>query len=80
MRSLSVSSARSKLPSLLDDVFTKHETIIISRKGKPVAQLSPLPSDIYQDEADRFPLRGVSITIAENFDEPAPELWEALEQ
>ena len=80
MRSLSISSARSMLPFLLDDVFTKHETIIISRKGKPVAQLSPIPSDTHQNEADRFPLRGVSITIAENFDEPAPELWEALEQ
>lgn len=80
MRSLSVSSARSKLPSLLDDVFTKHETIIINRKGKPVAQLSPIQSDPSQDEAARFPLRGVSITIAENFDEPAPELWEVLER
>jgi prevent-host-death family protein len=80
MRSLSVSSARSKLPSLLDDVFTKHETIIISRKGKPVAQLSPIPPDTYQNEAARFPLRGVAITSAENFDEPAPELWEALER
>ena len=78
MRSLSVSSARSKLPSLLDDVVTKHETIIINRKGKPVAQLSPIPSDTYQNEGTRFPLRGVSISIAENFDEPVPELWEAL--
>lgn len=75
MRSLSVSSARSKLPALLDDVFTKHETIIISRKGKPVDQLSPIPSYIYQDEAARFPLRSIAITIAENFDEPTPELW-----
>lgn len=80
MRSLSVSSARSKLPSLLDDVFTKHETIIISRKGRPVAQLAPIPLDTCQDEATRFPLRGISIYIAEDFDEPAPELWEALEQ
>ena len=80
MRSLSLSSARSMLPSLLDDVFTKHETIIISRNGKPVAQLSPLSSDTYQKEAARFPLRGVSITISDDFDKPAPELWEALEQ
>lgn len=80
MRSLSVSSARSKLPSLLEDVFTKHETIIISRKGKPIAQLMPIPSDTYQDEMTRFPLRNISISIAEDFDEPAPELWEALEQ
>lgn len=80
MRSLSISSARSKLPSLLDDVFINHETIIISRKGKPVAQLAPIPSDTYQDEVARFPLRGISISIAEDFDEPAPELWEALGQ
>ena len=80
MRSFSISSARSKLPSLLDDVFTKHETIIISRKGKPVAQLSPIPADTFQDEAACFPLRGVSITISDNFDEPAPELWEALQR
>lgn len=77
---MSVSSTRSNLPSLLDDVFTKHETIIISRKGKPVAQLVPILSDTYQDEAARFPLRSVAITITESFDEPASELWEVLEQ
>ena len=80
MRTLSVSSARSKLPSLLDDVFMKHETIIISRKGKPIAQLSPIPSGTCQDEATRFPLRSISISVAEDFDEPAPDLWEALEK
>ena len=80
MRSISVSSTRSNLPSLLNDVFTKHETIIISRKGKPVAQLSPIPSDTYQDDAMRYPLRAVLIGIAENFDEPEPEIWEALGQ
>jgi prevent-host-death family protein len=79
MRSLSISAARSKLPSLLDDVVARHETIIINRKGKPVAQLAPIPSDSLQNETERFPLRGVSITIAANFDEPAPELWEALQ-
>ena len=80
MRSLSVSSARSKLPSLLNDVLTNHETIIINRKGKPVAQLAPIPADTSHDEATSFPLRGVSISIADNFDEPAPELWDALEK
>ena len=79
MRCLSVSSARSNLPSLLDDVFIKHETIIINRKGKPVAQLTPIPADIYQADSLRFPLRTVSISIAENFDEPDLELWESLE-
>ncbi len=80
MRSFSVSTARSKFTSLLDDVLLKHETIIISRKGKPVAQLAPLPSDACEYEETPYPLRGISITIADNFDEPAPELWEALGQ
>ena len=79
MRSLSVSSARSQLPSLLDDVLTKHETIIISRKGKPVAQLTPIPADASLEESQRFPLRSIAISIADDFDEPAPEVWEALE-
>lgn len=79
MRSLSVSSARSKLPALLDDVLEKHETIIISRKGKPVAQLTPIPPDALRSEAEQFPLRGVAISISEDFDAPAPELWEALQ-
>ena len=78
MRSLSVSSARSTLPTLLDDVFIKHETIIISRKGKPVAQLAPLPSGSIQDETSCFPLRGITISISQDFDEPAADLWEAL--
>lgn len=80
MRSLSVSAARSSLPSLLDDVVVKHETIIISRKGKPVAQLSPIPSDTNQKESECFPLRSVSISIAKDFDEPDVDLWEAFEK
>lgn len=81
MRSLSVSSARSKLPTLLDDVFIKHETIIISRKGKPVAQLAPLPVEVGgNSDKTRFPLRAVAIDIADDFDEPTPEMWEALGQ
>lgn len=79
MRSFSVSSARSQLPSLLDDVFINHETIIISRKGKPVAQLTPIPPDTFPDKNNRFPLRTIAISIADDFDEPAPELWGALE-
>lgn len=80
MRSLSVSSARSNLTSLLDDVLINHETIIISRKGKPVAHLAPIPPDICREEATNFPLRGISISISDDFDEPVPGLWEALEQ
>lgn len=81
MRTLSVSSARDMLSSLLDDVLRKRETIIISRKGKPVAQLTPLPAATDQKEASaQFPLRKVTVAIADDFDEPDPELWGTLER
>ncbi len=78
MRSLSVSNARSKLPSLLDDVIAKHETILISRKGKVVAQLAPISSGTSSEEKPLYPLRAVSISIPDDFDEPMPELWDVL--
>lgn len=78
MRSLTISAARSSLPSLVDDVLSKHETIIISRNGKPVAQLTPIPADSYAEECSRYPLRGIPIQISDDFDEPISELWEAL--
>ena len=79
MRTLSVSSARSKLPSLIDDVLVKHESIVISRKGKPVAQLVPLEGDSFPRENSLYPLRSVPLSIPDDFDEPLPEVWEALQ-
>ena len=38
----------------ISDVVANHETIIISRKGKPAAQPAPIPSGAYQDEVTRF--------------------------
>ena len=72
MRTLSVSSARSKLPSLLDDVFVKHESIVISRKGKPVAQLVPITVDSSSLENSLYSLRSVPLSIPDDFDEPLP--------
>lgn len=79
MRTLSVSTARSKLPSLIDDVLVKHESIVISRKGRPVAQLVPVADDSYSRENSLYALRSVPISISDDFDEPLPELWEALQ-
>jgi prevent-host-death family protein len=78
MRTLSVSSARSNLPSLIDAVLVKHESIVISRKGKPVAQLVPVTGDSSLRENSLYSLRSVPLSIPDDFDEPLPELWEAL--
>ena len=79
MRSLTISAARTTLPSLIDDVLTRHETIIISRNGKPVAQLSPISADSHATDHSRYALRGVPIAISDDFDDPTPDLWEALQ-
>ena len=76
MKSLSVSDVRKSLPALIDAVAASHEEIIITRHGKPVAKL------IACDEAalgeNHYPLRGVSIRISDDFDEPMPDLWGVL--
>ena len=33
-----------------------------------------------QSFSSSYPLRGLPVAISEDFDEPMPELWEALEQ
>jgi prevent-host-death family protein len=43
MRTVSSYEAKTKLPELLRDV-EKGERIVITRHGKPVAELSPVPA------------------------------------
>ena len=78
MTSLSISEVRNSLPQILKRIRRTHETITILRYGKPVANIVPV-EDTDFDEA-KYPLRGFPIRIAEDFDEPMPELWDALEK
>ena len=75
MRYLNISEARANLLSLVDTVA--EEEIVITRRGEPVAKL------VRYDEKTRakksYPLRGLPIQVADDFDEPIPGLWEALE-
>ncbi|NEQ79433.1 MAG: hypothetical protein F6K26_03985 [Moorea sp. SIO2I5] len=41
---------------------------------------SPNELDLSRDRSPQHPLRGIPITIPPDFDEPMPELWDALEQ
>ncbi|NES22143.1 MAG: hypothetical protein F6K41_25265 [Symploca sp. SIO3E6] len=53
-------------------------------------QLSQFPNELdlsrdreallQADRSPQHPLRGIPITIPPDFDEPMPELWDALEQ
>lgn len=74
MKRLNISDVRKSLPSLLDAIEASREGVIITRHGRPVARILP-----YQ-EAGQYPLRDLPIRIADDFDAPSDELWEALEQ
>jgi conjugal transfer/entry exclusion protein len=41
---------------------------------------SPDELDLTRDRSPQHPLRGIPINIPPDFDEPMPELWDALEE
>jgi hypothetical protein len=48
----------------------------------PSLQPTPTPDeiDLTSDRSPQHPLRKISLTIPPDFDEPMPELWDALGQ
>ncbi len=75
MKTLNISEARNTLPALVEAVSGTRVPVVLLRYGKPAAMLVPVVSQ--KAEADSYPLRKVPISIAKDFDEPSPELWEA---
>jgi antitoxin (DNA-binding transcriptional repressor) of toxin-antitoxin stability system len=75
---LNIQETDSALTALLDEVTATQSEIVITRNGIAVARI--IPCETKQALPQHYPLRGIPITIAENFDDPMPELWEALEK
>lgn len=76
MRNLSLSEARRLLPTLATEVSTTGESVLVTRNGKPIFKLVPCTSDDTGDEP--LGLRGLPITIADDFDAPMDADWAAL--
>jgi len=72
---MSVSQARSAFPQIVAQVAKTGESVTVSRYGKPLAVIAPVPTVT----ADVHPLRGMPLVIAEDFDAPLDHYWEALE-
>jgi prevent-host-death family protein len=65
---------KAKCLKLLDEVAEKREPPIITKHGKPVAQLVPLPAD---DWVDPFgALRGSGVIVGDIIS-PLEDEWEA---
>jgi antitoxin (DNA-binding transcriptional repressor) of toxin-antitoxin stability system len=75
MHYLNILEADVLLNTIVDEVTANQSELVITRNGLPVAVISPLKP---APTAKHYPLRGQPITIASDFDEPMPELWEAL--
>lgn len=78
MKTMPLSEARNDLPSLVEHVSESHETVIITRHGKPLAQIGPVTPDKKKGKKEIYPLRGVFCRMSDDFNEPMPELWNAL--
>ena len=75
MKRLNLSEVRRNLPSLADGVAKTGEEVLITRHGKPLARL--VACEPAREGEEPYSLRGLPIRIADDFDEPMPELWEA---
>ena len=76
MKTLNISDVRNHLPSVIEDVAQSNQAVVVTRYGKPIASIEPVKNK--KSHETRYPLRGQSIMVAEDFDKPTPEMWRAL--
>jgi prevent-host-death family protein len=75
MKELEIQETDTTLMTLVDEVAANSSEVIITRNAKPIARIIPFEITLSKGN---YPLRGIPISISEDFDEPMPELWEAL--
>ncbi len=76
MKYLNIQDTDSTLTALLDEVAATQTEVVVTRDGIPVARIVPWQAK--GTSTHHYPLRGMPIVIARDFDEPMPELWEIL--
>ncbi len=76
MKYLNLEETDITLTAIVDEIAANPSEIVITRKGLPVARI--IPYSISDRPTKNYPLRRMPIKIATDFDEPMPELWDAL--
>ena len=75
MKTISAAAFKARCLTLMDDVSTTRETVVITKRGKPVAKLVPVEA-----ESGEFigRLKGI-IQIVGDIESPVdpPEAWES---
>lgn len=77
MRTIPAGEFKQRCLRLLDEVDTSGEPIVITKRGRPVAELTPVSSERHADWAgsmrDRIEIHGDIVAPAAD-----PDEWEAL--
>ena len=74
MKYLNVQEVNPSLAAIVNEVSANQSEVIITSNGMPLARIIPYVIP----RAKHYPLLGMPITIAADFDEPMSDLWEAL--
>jgi prevent-host-death family protein len=75
-KTMKASECKAKFLGVLDEVASKGERVIVTKNGKPVAEIVPFAE---KPKSLRGALKG-SITILGDLDEPLAVEWEALKE
>lgn len=75
-KTMKASECKAKFLGVLDEVAAKHERVIVTKNGKPVAEIIPF---VEKPRSIIGALKG-SVTILGDFDEPTDADWEALKE
>lgn len=75
--SVSTRELRENLRETLEQA-AKGKEVIVTLRGKPYVRIAPIAAD--DSPSSRYPLRGSVLHIADDFDEPMADLFEALQK
>jgi prevent-host-death family protein len=75
-KTMKASECKAKFLGVLDDVASTRERVIVTKNGKPVAEIIPI---VEKPKSIIGALKG-SVLYMGDLDEPTGEEWEALEE
>jgi len=75
-KTMKASECKAKFLGVLDEVAATHERVIVTKNGRPVAEIVPF---IQKPKTLRGAMKG-QITILGDLDEPLDVEWEALKE
>ncbi|WP_293130439.1 type II toxin-antitoxin system Phd/YefM family antitoxin [Okeania sp. SIO3I5] len=72
MKHLDLDKTNIDLTVIINEIAANQSEVVITRQGLPVARI--VPDTISDQVTKNYPLRGMPIKIAADFDEPMSEL------